>query len=179
MLVSDKSAKARLDSPMNLMNKLRRESPRKSAMSLFIRPSAEKKEEILEDIKISFNPFSSQLDDKLKLVTEPLTTPEIQTPPTENLDSILKNNESQIKLGLAHDRALDLLNRSVDLLSTKLDDVKADKLPSVITATSKVVEGIRKERNEQAKNNDREVHYHFYTPQQKQVSDYEVIDVTQ
>ena len=49
----------------------------------------------------------------------------------------------------------------------------------MISAASKTVESIRRERNENAKQGkDREVHYHFYTPEQKKVSDYEVIDVT-
>lgn len=174
MLVSDKSAATRLNSPMNLINRLRRENDnsgkRKSAMSLFIKP--EKK---IEE-KIDFNPFK---DSKLTEPLSPSTSSELSAPQTENLDSILKNNESQIKLGLAHDKALELLNRSVDMLSNKLDEVSASKLPSVISAASKTVESIRRERLEQSKTSDREVHYHFYTPEQKSVSQYEVIDVTQ
>src|SRR5260221_3022016 len=144
MLISDKGAIARLDSPMNLMNKLRQTSnPRKSAMSLFIRPSVEKIEDKeIEDIKISFNPFQ-------KLSIEPLPTPEIQTPPTK-LDDILKNNESQIKLGLAHERSLNLLSRSVHILASKLDDVRDDKRASVITVASELAESLRKERSEGA-----------------------------
>ena len=94
------------------------------------------------------------------------------------LDEILTDSDSQIKLGLAHDKALDLLTRSVDALASKPDDVKADKLPSTILAASKVVDAIRRERSESVKNNrDRDVHYHFYTPQQKKIADFEVIDV--
>ena len=97
---------------------------------------------------------------------------------TPLLDEILTDSDSQIKLGLAHDKALDLLTRSVDALASKLDDVKADKLPSTILAASKVVDAIRRERSESVKNNrDRDVHYHFYTPQQKKIADFEVIDV--
>jgi len=161
MIVNDKDAAARLNSPLNLINKLR-DSKKNNAMSLFI-PT--KKKETLPEIP-SFNPFSPQ------------ASPETSTEEPTKLNDILENHESQIKLGLAHDKALDLLNRSVEMLSAKLDDVSAAKLPSVISAASKTVESIRKERSEASKNNkDREVHYHFYTPSQKSVSEYEVIDV--
>jgi hypothetical protein len=165
MIINDKDALKRLNSPMNLINRLAETSKsnsRKSAMSLFIKP----KEEIR---KIeTFNPFEPH--------AIPTTPTIVSDAPI--LEQIVENHESQIKLGLAHDKALDLLNRSVEILSAKLDDVKADKLPATIMAASKVVESIRKERNEATRNNkDREVHYHFYTPQQKLITDFEVIEV--
>lgn len=171
MLINDKDATSRLESPLNLINRLKNISSRKSAMSLFgVGRSAEKVEKI-EEVKITFNPFENK---KLEII--PQVLPQVQT--STKLDDILENNDSQIKLGLAHDKALDLLNRSVEALSAKLDDVRADKLSAVISAASKTVESIRKERSEASKNNkDREVHYHFYTPEQKKISDYEVIDV--
>ncbi len=165
MIVNDKEAAARLASPMNLINrldKLSNSDKRKNAMSLFI-PSGRVKESERLEIPQAANPFVKQTLEPTK----------------ESLDNILENHESQIKLGLAHDNALKLLNNSIDTLSLRLDEVRADKLPSVISAASKTVESIRKERNEAAKNNkDREVHYHFYTPIQKSVTDYETIDVT-
>lgn len=138
---------------------------------------------IEEPITYSFNPF-------------PLSTP-ISIPSTiATVDSnkqieetnkqtegisvanLLDNSDTQIKLGLAHDNALKLLNESVETLTLKLPNVRADKLPAVITAASKVVESIRKERNEVNKNSkDRDVHFHFYTPTQKKISDYDVIEV--
>jgi len=175
MIINDKDAAARLNSPMNLINKLRNSNGNKknSAMSLFIPPPSSIK---------TFNPFiekevsSAICDSSTASVNVGVTHPTENTSPV--LNDILENHESQIKLGLAHDKALDLLNRSVEALSNKLDDVRADKLPSVISAASKTVESIRRERSEAAKNGkDREVHYHFYTPEQKKVADYEVIDV--
>lgn len=179
MIVKDEDAVKRLNSPMNLINRLRASSSKdkkNNAMSLFgIGRSADKKQQESDSSKPqppSFNPFSSESSSTPTglIPSERLAEP--------NLDSLLEDHESKIKLGLAHDRAIDLLNRSVQLLTDKLDDVRADKLPSVISAASKTVEGIRRERNEAAKNGkDREVHYHFYTPAQKKISDYEVIDV--
>jgi len=175
MIISNDDAIKRLNSPMNLINSMKDKNVRKSAMSLFIAPASPKIVAIKEIVK-TFNPF---IEDKTK---EPLavlqSVPEV-IPQIPSVNDLIDNHDSQIKLGLAHDSALDLLARSVTLLGTKLDDVKADKLPAVIAATSKVVESIRKERNEAAKSGkDREVHYHFYTPAQKKLSDYEVIDVT-
>jgi hypothetical protein len=153
MIVSDSDAVARLNSPLNLINKLKSSSakqPAKQAMELFTGPLR-------------------------KVNSLPIELPAKDEP---NLDTILANNESQIKLGLAHDKSLNLLARAVDMLDAKLDDVNATKLPAVVIAASKVVESIRRERLESSKNaKDREVHYHFYTPQQKVVEDYEVIEV--
>jgi hypothetical protein len=173
MIVNDKQAAARLTSPNNLINKLRTTTskPRSGAMSLFIRPTAPN---VKEEEKKGFNPFNKPPSDTL-----PALIPKTSEQEQPKLDDILSNNESQISLGLAHDKALKLLNSSVDMLSTKLDDIKAERLPSVVVAASKVVESIRKERSEASKNNkDREVHYHFYTPEQKKVSDYDIIDVS-
>lgn len=178
MIVNDLEAVKRLSSPMNLMNLLRKETKSDKSKSMDIfglnRPASPDKHSVEGDRdshtiskEITFNPFQSP---QVSLQNNPSSEPV--------LDNILNNNESQIKLGLAHDRALELLNKSTELLLEKLDDIKADKLPSVISAASKTVEGIRKERNEQAKlGKDRDVHFHFYTPEQKKVSDYEVIDV--
>jgi hypothetical protein len=154
MIINNDEAAKRLNSPLNLINRLREtksNAKAKAAMAIFIPPKAE----------------------AAKLRIEPKLNDE-----TPILDSILENSEAQINLGLAHDSALKLLTNSISSLATKLDDVKPDKLPAAIMAASKVVESIRRERNEALKNNkDREVHYHFYTPEQKVLTDYEVIEV--
>lgn len=154
---------------MNLINQLRSSgSQRKSAMSLF---GLHKTNDRVEKIEKTFNPFTESPQPLLAII------PQTEQHP-ERLDSILENSESQIKLGLAHDRALDLLNRAVDSLAEKLDDVRADRLPSVISAASKTVESIRKERiAAHASGSEREVHFHFYTPEQKKIEQYEIIDV--
>jgi hypothetical protein len=190
MLINNKTAAARLNSPANLMNRLSSlsASPRKSAMSLFIPPasprvdiSISKKIEEVKENKIRFNPFDSKVLSSVtpsSIPSSSLATIPSSTPAEPTLDNLIENHEDQVKLGLAHDKALGILNSAMNMLDTKLDDIKADKLPAVITAASKVVESIRKERIESRKNDkDKEVHYHFYTPQQKKLSDYEIIDV--
>ena len=189
MIINDSDAVARLNSPMNLMNKLKQLSnnngnKKNSAMSLFGigRPTADSikqitEEKLIEEVTVKFNPFSTKEESQTSLL--PLSTSPLLSE-TPLLETILGNSDSQIKLGLAHDRALELLNRSTNMLLEKLDDVSAAKLPSVISVASKTVESIRKERSEASKNNkDQSVHFHFYTPEQKKISDYEIIDVTQ
>jgi hypothetical protein len=121
------------------------------------------------------------VEDKAQPWINPFKTdaPAAEEPSSEvSLDDILEDSETNIKLAHAHNNAVNLLHNSIDMLATKLDNVKADKLPSVIAAASKTIESIRRERSEASKNNKgRDVHYHFYTPVQKKLSDYEVIEV--
>jgi len=167
MILSNKEAEARLNSSGNLINRMKNKN---NAMSLF---GLNK----VEEIKL-VNPFEKiNFLEKIKIDT-PAAAPNPIPLQTTTLDNLIENHDSQVKLGLAHDTALKLLNNSVTMLADKLDDIRADKLPGVVTAASKVVESIRRERSESSKNTkDKEVHYHFYTPQQRQISEYEVIDV--
>jgi hypothetical protein len=172
MLINEKDALARVNSPLNLLNRLR-SAPPKNGMSLFIGKTDKANEQ--NPIKIepavpAFTPFSPAF--KTASDTTPTTAESVK------LDEILDGAENKIKLAHAHDRALGTLVAAIDQMNMKLDDIKPDKLPSVITATAKVVEGIRRERNEAAKAmSGKAVHLHFYTPTQKKLEDYEVIDV--
>src|ERR1700682_6499845 len=151
MIVNDDAAKKRLQSPMNLINSLAsNKNSRSSAMSLFgigktkevVTTEQVKPIEILELVKTeqektkSFNPFEKP--------SSPVPA-EIAIP--EKLEDILENADAQIKLGLAHDAALKLLGNSIAIMTDKLDDVSASKLPTVIVAASTVVESIRRERS--------------------------------
>lgn len=184
MIISDTEAVARLNSPLNLINKMKSSSNvngRASAMGLFGLNKNGNGSVVIEK-KIA-NPF--EVTSKLETVSDKpdISTELIKSETQSNNPSVsdlITNSDRQVKLNLAHDQALNLLNDSVAALATKLDDVKADKLPSVISAASKVVESIRRERSEAAKNgSEREVHYHFYTPVQKPIEAYDVIEVTQ
>ena len=186
MIISDEEVERRLNSPSNLMNKLRSKTSinpaRKGMMELFTkRKQLENELESKQSEPSGYSDISPRIDtdrnrDKDTDINRNI---DINRDTETTLDSLIQNHEAQIKLGLAHDKSLDLLTRSVNMLSEKLDDVNASRLPSVVMAASKVVESIRKERLESRKTDkDREVHYHFYTPQQKKVEDYTVIDVT-
>lgn len=191
MIVPEKEAIARLESPLNLMNRLRSSSgsgngsnSRSRAMDLF-QPS--RQAEVQEQQPGEFiNPFdktsntsgntTALIPTKQTAAVSSASAADSQQQP--NLDTLVDNADSRIKLGIAHDRALDTLVNAIGLMKTKLDDMKPDKLPSAITAASKVVDAIQRQRIDQAKNKQgKEVHYHFYTPTQKKVEDYEVIEV--
>lgn len=196
MIISDNEAVARLTSPGNLINKIKSAGSRNSAMGLFginrnkVADSsplasqeikAASKAVILdapaeqEEIKPFFNPFNDKRDSLIlaKQEESPIATEE-----HPSVSNLLEDSETQIKLGLAHDTALSLLTDSVAMMKIKLDDIKPDKLPAVIGAASRVVESIRRERSEANKNSHgQDVHYHFYTPVAKKMSDFEVIEV--
>lgn len=206
MIVSNDNAESRIHNPMNLMNRMQelRSAKQKQnpAMSLFgvrrninneneIVFKAEVKEEVVElkqdtspdnttiavVTPVFINPFKkldTETSDRI-LETETETETEDKQLTT---DDLISDPDNKIKLASAHNDALDLLNSAVKELKIKLSDVSASKLPGVITAASKVVESIRKERLEVHKSGkDKEVHYHFYTPEQKAIEQYSVIDV--
>jgi hypothetical protein len=183
MILNNKDAMSRLESPMNLINRLRSTaSPKNNAMSLFgIGNNKTTTQKKIVEVK-TFNPFivsetASQKIESLEPLGLEKTESSLQILPT-TIDNLISNSDNQVKLSLAHDRALGILNEAMSELSIRLNEVKADKLPSIITATSKVVESIRKERIlSRANGSEREVHYHFYTPEQRKISDYEIIDV--
>jgi len=188
MIIGEKEAAARLSSPMNLLNRLKAQKPKSNPMSLFIKPRCatsdfvERENQEIIPVKV-FNPFPVKAP--VKASEEPQEPPAEFPHPHSNepvqpgIDEIMDDSEAKVKLALAHDKAIDLLTKSVNTLANKLDDVKADKLPQVIAAASKTIESIRRERLEAIKNNAaKEVHLHFYTPQQKRVEDYEIVEVS-
>ena len=169
VIISDEEVEKRLNSPMNLMNRLKSSvkfGSRNNAMDLFT-----KRHQISE-------PQVSIPTESITIVDHSAALETTIESSTTTLDKIIQNSESQIKLGLAYENSIDILNRSIAMMATKLDDVSANRLPSVIKTASDVVNSIRQERNDSRKGEkDREVHYHFYTPQQKKVEDYTVIEV--
>ena len=188
MLINEKDAIERLDSPLNLINRLRgNNNSRSNAMGLFVPGKSKQDNKPKNGLVPSgrneiFNPFKSSEIEGEEERDEPSgkkDDPEQQQENLPNVDNLISNAETQIKLAQAHDLALETLTNSVKMLGTKLDDIKPEKLPSVISATSKVVEGIRRERNEAAKSRsgNRDVHLHFYSPVQRKEEDYQVIEV--
>lgn len=185
MIINDTEALARLHSPSNLMNRLRESSSsgnRSRAMSLFgIGTGGAKGNNELGSPKTTSIPIAITVT-KAEAVTESFTETETVTDTeTKNelsLDKLIDNADTQINLANSHNKAAKLLEKAVDVLSTKIDEIDAEKLPSVINAASKVVNDIRKERNDAAKvNSGSKVNIIFYTPEQRKLSDYSVIDV--
>lgn len=191
MIVADSDALARLESPLNLMNRMKSAgTSRGQAMGLFgignrdkIQPSTITVPPPLPANPPEFiNPFSKS-DNALvpvKTAERPIapTIPVQKEDNGPNLDNLLDNADSRIKLSLAHDSALGVMKDAIDQVKIKLHEIKADKLPSVVAAMSKVVNDIQRQRIDQNKGaKNQSVHFHYYTPTQKKSTDYEIIDV--
>ena len=195
-LATDEQVNKRLENPMNLMNRMaslrENANKRQGAMGLFgINRGSnntnlggiplQSTKEVREIIPSFTNPFAKLESKELVVIpkNEGSTQEELPKPSDSlSVEDILSDSQAKIKLGHAHDAAISLLTESLTKLRSDLDRVDTEKLPSVISAASKVVEGIRRERNEVAKSGkDKEVHYHFYTPEQKKIEQYDVIDV--
>jgi hypothetical protein len=169
MIISNKEALERLASPLNLINRMKKLDKPKNPMSLFTGDSSKKSSlpEPSDVCKQDIIGSDTLVDDNPPQAPTPLTT-----------DMILGEVDSKIKLALAHDKAVNIMDIALDSLKNQIDDIKPSQLPNVIAKVSKMVEGIRKERIELNKSrNDREVHLHFYTPVQKQLTDYDIIEV--
>lgn len=224
MLISESELAARLNSPLNLLNRQGSKESRNRAMSLFgigensgnsgrteeIKQTEAKSEDSEKDLSNApapklnptfVNPFSSKEDDSdtvdsaeslalaLKRATsrkEPEESKELSsssgdldhTQQSPTIDDLLDNSDGKIKLATVYNGALALMKDTIQELQVRVPELKADKLPAILAAASKVVTDIRRERIEANKSKgDREVHYHFYTPERKKLSDYEVIDV--
>lgn len=172
MLIRNEEAEKRLTNPLNLMNRISKDR-KNNAMSLFIKPRIEEKQGVDSTPKPQFvNPF---LPSKEAIPAESFDAP---ASPVSLSEEIIHDVDKKVKLALAHDNAIDAMNSAISAVKSKIDDIKAEKLPSVITAMSKVVTEIRREGIEREKiQKGQNVHHHFYMPQQRQISEYEVIEV--
>ena len=190
MIVSESDALSRLGSPLNLMNRMRAAgSSRRDAMGLFGINQKQAAEPAQTSTPVNnFNPFPAKSE--TALTVRPASTdsrPAVPIAPTipaeedtkSELDKLLDNADSTIKLGLAHNKALETLTAAIDETKLHIAEIKPEKLPAVITAMSKVVSDIQRQRIENKKSNvdNRSVHFHYYTQTQKKVEDYDVIEV--
>lgn len=165
MLIKEDEVSKRLNNPLNLINQMKgglNKKDKNNAMSLFIRPAS---------LIISEEKQKEKAGDFLNINS---TTADNQI----NSSELIPDSEAKMKLALAHDKALKVMTDAIDAAGLKLDDIRADRLPGVIVAMSKVVGNIRAERIERDKvNKGNDVHLHFYCPEQKKIDSYEVIDV--
>lgn len=180
MLIKDDEMLERLSSPLNLMNRMRSNgaATRNKAMGLF--GLNQQKNPSSPNSPSSFKPiFTSPVDKTGEIPETPTIEADEILPPAEiKADDLIDNADSKIELAHAHNDALGVLNKAIKRMGQTVEDIDPEKLPSVINSVSKVVEGIRKERAEAAKaKSGKEVHLHFYTPTQKALTDYEVVEV--
>lgn len=151
MIIPNDKAVERLDSPLNLINRLRKHETGVDPLDIFKTPAVGPDTESDEDSKV---------DSAI------------------SIDKLIKDADSQIQLASAHDKAVRLMNTVISEMELRVNEVKPEKLPAILTAASKLVTDLRREQLESAKlKNGRDVHLHFYTPVQKTIEQYDVIEV--
>src|SRR3990167_5530449 len=189
MIVSEKDAIARLESSFNLINRLKATGTvRRDSMGLFgvasrqdnnkLEIKSRNKIAVLPVVVSDFNPFKkseqSETAKEISLQSKEIKSNEVRQaevlPPETNLDELLENSDGRIRLSLAHDIALDTLVKSLQMINGRLEEIPAKQLITVASATSKVVNDIRTEQNKSS--GTKSVHLHFYSPEQKKISDY-------
>ncbi len=155
MIISDEKALERLGSVDNLMNRLKNLNHQPRGISLFV-PANKQTEEV------NIVPMDSEDSNKNN----------------PSIDDLINNVDQRLQIATAHDNAVALMDTAIKELTLRLPEIKADKLPSVITAASRMVTDIRREKLESDKvNANRNVHHHFYIPEQRKIEHYDVIDV--
>lgn len=165
MLISDDEASVRLNSPLNLMNRLRRASPSsnkaKAAMELFtgMKPAAE----------------PVHVPEVLPAVPSRQSSSLPSNAPT--LDSILDNADTKIKQELIHNAATTAMEEAIKQLTLKLPEAsKPHQLADIAAKMSRIVKDIRDDRKG-VDSRDKQVHVHFYTPEAKKITEYKEIEV--
>ena len=183
MLIDENEASKRLNNPLNLINRMKSgmlsNNKKNDAMSLFVKVKEESV--VLPSDRVEIHSFSSPLSpiQRSLPVVIPATNETTESSPSS--DDLIKDSESRIKLAVVEGSAIDLLTTSLVALKRKVDsgDIKTSSIPSVISASSKVITEIRKERLEREKNKSEteSVHYHFYCPEPRKIETYDVIEV--
>lgn len=179
MLINEDDFQRRINNPMNLLNK--KGDRKHGALSIFIKPS-----EVVEEKK--FTPaFPLLKEDKveteavnkesLENIQEAMAVVERKEREIRT-DDILKDADANIRLAAVHSKALDIMHTAMHQLEEKMPEMKADKIPMIVSTLGKVITDIRKEQAERNKNQANEnVHFHFYCPEPKKLDQYEVIEV--
>lgn len=180
MIISNEAANERLNNPMNLFNRVTSNQPNsaKRAMSLFVRPS----EPVLQPVQsqteiLPPKPFTNPFKPKeVEVIVKEEAAEDVDP---VSLSDIVDSSDQKIKLELAHDEALATLVSAVQNLKSRIvSEENPSKLAAIAAQMGKVVDQIRNTKANAAKANEaKSTHYHFYTPEQKKLSDYQVIDV--
>lgn len=106
------------------------------------------------------------------------TRDELQEDNIPSIDNLIANATEQIETASIEKKAVKILESALDELTIRLPDIRADKLPAIITSTSKMISDMRRDAVESVnKKRDANVHLHFYAPEQKKLADYDFIDV--
>lgn len=160
MILDDKAADSRLNSPDNLMNRLKA-IKEKASPSVVLPPASQEKKEAL--------PF------KKSSRSSPALIPAI--PPTA--EDLIDNLEAKILYGQAHEQALNLLVNSLGRLNERIEEVeKPEKLSSLAIDMSKILSSIKEAQSDHNRDGNK-VQINIYAPQFREVHEYETIQLTE
>jgi hypothetical protein len=175
MLINEKEAARRLNSPDNLMNRLRslsttnRTASTTKAMGLF---GIGNKEGLVPTSSILPQSNQSNQSD-----SEGPQQPVMSQSSSPSLDDLVKNADSKLKIELAHTAALDTLVSTVNRLKDTVPSLESPvKLSQIAMNMSRIMTSLTEKKEDKAEE-DKQVHYHFYMPEQNKMDDYKVIDV--
>lgn len=151
MILDDKSVDKRLESPNNLMNRLKVIKDKKSPLPF----SRTKDAEIV-----------SVPSDKQKALAIP------------GIEDLIDNFESKVQFGKAHASALDLLVDSLHSLKCRLGDVKKpEQLTNIASSMTKILGQIKE--HQKGKDGGDLVQINIYAPQYREITEYETITLTE
>lgn len=174
MLISSKAAESRLNSPGNLINRLR-EGRNGNSLSIF--GVGKRKEEVkAPQGKIELPKFETKIHEEVhtKVHIPEILPPEKKVPPT--IDDLVKTPENDIKLEAIHSNAMETLSAAMIEIKSRIPEVsKVKDLADIAAKMSKIVTDIRAEKNKD-NDQDQQVHLHFYTPERKKLSDFQTIE---
>lgn len=152
MLLNESEVTTRLSSPLNLMNRMGNATGKSTAMNLF--------------------GLGSQ---QSNVNTQPQSTV-VSLPPS--IDQLVDNVQDKIKLGTAHESALDLMVASISILRERINDVdKPEKLASIAADMNKILSSVDNARNKNSNSNNTNngIQIVVYKPQLVHESEYELI----
>lgn len=181
--LSDEELAARLNSPDNLKNKLSlileplagvgsrgKEVPTEIKKVVTLLASDHEREERQEDIAKAFNIPQSSVS-KFSMALHNFGSKEINP----ELKRLVDKN--QAKRETAETKAIDTLLTTLDIIPNKLSENTSIKTLSVLAKSMSEVADRMAGRNNPQANTGQQVHLHIFVPKQKDVSDYDVIDV--
>lgn len=128
MILSDNEVTTRLESPLNLINRIQKLSSHSSsnAMSVFgIHQNSDENSAVVSP-RIS--------DDSIKAILDSINE-------NDNLDEVMPDNSDKIRLGIVKSKALEVMHNSLEMLGANLSQVsKVERLSTIARDMKSIIE---------------------------------------
>lgn len=178
--LSEKEVKERLESPDNLINRLEiieKKSGREGVPNL-----PDPIHRVITALALSDDSDEQQKDIARTFgVSASAVSELVRENPRQDISAVRARvqDRNQVKREQAEDKAVDTLLQALDIIPAALegDSKRAKRISSVAKDLAEISESISGRDREKKEEKDLQVHLHIYRPHQKQVEDYEIIDV--